>query len=47
MPFGGFKQSGLGREMGIEGMQAYLEVKHLWISEANKRTDKVWFDAIF
>jgi len=47
MPFGGFKQSGLGREMGIEGMQAYLEVKHLWVSEANKRSDKVWFDAMF
>jgi aldehyde dehydrogenase (NAD+) len=26
-PFGGFKQSGLGREGGIEGMAAYLEPK--------------------
>jgi aldehyde dehydrogenase (NAD+) len=26
-PFGGFKQSGLGREGGIEGMTAYLEPK--------------------
>lgn len=26
-PFGGFKQSGLGREMGKWGMQAYLEAK--------------------
>jgi aldehyde dehydrogenase (NAD+) len=26
-PFGGFKQSGLGREGGIEGMSPYLEPK--------------------
>ncbi|BAK67467.1 benzaldehyde-derivatives dehydrogenase [Sphingobium sp. SYK-6] len=27
MPFGGFKQSGIGREGGVEGLQAYLETK--------------------
>jgi phenylacetaldehyde dehydrogenase len=27
MPFGGFKQSGLGREGGREGIEAYTEVK--------------------
>ncbi len=26
-PFGGYKQSGLGREMGIEGFEEYLETK--------------------
>ncbi len=26
-PFGGFKQSGIGRELGPEGLQAYLEYK--------------------
>jgi betaine-aldehyde dehydrogenase len=26
-PFGGFKQSGLGRELGPEGLSAYLEAK--------------------
>ena len=27
MAFGGFKQSGLGREGGIEGLRPYLETK--------------------
>lgn len=30
-PFGGFKQSGLGREMGKWGMLAYLEAKTLMV----------------
>lgn len=47
MPFGGFKQSGLGREMGVEGMRAYLEVKHVWISDCDPREQKPWFDALF
>jgi succinate-semialdehyde dehydrogenase / glutarate-semialdehyde dehydrogenase len=28
-PFGGFKQSGLGREGGHQGMDEYLEVKYI------------------
>lgn len=27
MPFGGYKQSGLGREWGVEGLEDFLEVK--------------------
>ncbi|CAD7028484.1 aldehyde dehydrogenase [Pseudorhizobium endolithicum] len=27
MPFGGYKQSGLGREGGIKGLDNYVEVK--------------------
>ena len=26
-PFGGYKQSGIGREMGVEGLMEYLELK--------------------
>jgi aldehyde dehydrogenase (NAD+) len=47
MPFGGYKQSGMGREMGEEGIKSYLEVKHLWISDCDERAKKPWFDAIF
>jgi acyl-CoA reductase-like NAD-dependent aldehyde dehydrogenase len=47
MPFGGFKQSGIGREMGQEGIMSYLEVKHIWESDCNERAQKQWFDAIF
>ncbi|HVV37701.1 MAG TPA: aldehyde dehydrogenase family protein, partial [Acidimicrobiales bacterium] len=28
-PFGGYKQSGIGREMGVAGMEEYLESKTL------------------
>ena len=29
-PFGGFKASGVGREHGREGLEAYLETKTVW-----------------
>ena len=36
MPFGGFKQSGIGREMGIDSLHEYTEVKSVWIDTGNK-----------
>ena len=30
-PFGGYKQSGIGREMGREGFEEYLETKSVAI----------------
>ncbi len=32
MPFGGFKQSGVGREGGIEGLENYLETKTIYFA---------------
>ena len=34
MPFGGMKQSGIGRESGIASIEQYLETKSTWISYA-------------
>jgi acyl-CoA reductase-like NAD-dependent aldehyde dehydrogenase len=31
-PYGGFKQSGLGRELGAENLDAYLETRTVWTS---------------
>ena len=31
LPFGGFKQSGFGRELGLEALDAYLETKSVWM----------------
>jgi acyl-CoA reductase-like NAD-dependent aldehyde dehydrogenase len=30
--FGGFKQSGFGRELGRHSMEAYTEIKSVWVS---------------
>jgi aldehyde dehydrogenase (NAD+) len=30
-PFGGYRQSGIGREMGVAGFEEYLETKTLAI----------------
>ena len=32
-PFGGFKQSGIGREMGMSAVQLYTEVKNVYLNE--------------
>ena len=33
-PFGGFKRSGIGREMGMHAAKLYTEVKNIYLSEA-------------
>jgi acyl-CoA reductase-like NAD-dependent aldehyde dehydrogenase len=31
LPFGGFKESGFGRELGTQGLDLYTEVKSVWV----------------
>jgi (Z)-2-((N-methylformamido)methylene)-5-hydroxybutyrolactone dehydrogenase len=35
-PFGGYKRSGLGRENGMEAVDAYLQTKSVWLSMATE-----------
>ncbi len=45
-PFGGYKQSGIGREFGVEGLMEYTETKHIHIDEAGVREKKTWYDIV-
>ncbi len=36
LPFGGYGQSGVGRELGAAALDAYTEVKSVWIDTGNK-----------
>lgn len=42
-PFGGYKQSGLGREGGHYGLAEYTELKHVYRSLAADRASRVWY----
>ena len=33
-PWGGYKQSGVGRELGAHGIEDYLETKHIYVNLA-------------
>jgi aldehyde dehydrogenase (NAD+) len=38
-PFGGYAQSGIGRENGIDAIYEYTETKSVWIDTGNQITD--------
>ncbi len=46
-PFGGYRQSGVGRELGPHGLLEYTQVKHIHVDLALERSKKFWYDYIF
>jgi aldehyde dehydrogenase (NAD+) len=45
-PFGGYKQSGLGREHGEHGYNEYREMKHIHIDQTGSRDRHPWWDTV-
>jgi acyl-CoA reductase-like NAD-dependent aldehyde dehydrogenase len=45
-PFGGYKQSGIGREFGVHGLKEYTEAKHIHVDEVGDRGKKPWYKTV-
>ncbi len=45
-PFGGYKQSGIGREFGRIGVEEYMEIKHIHIDDGVPRQKRAWYDTV-
>jgi aldehyde dehydrogenase (NAD+) len=45
-PFGGYRQSGIGREHGIQGLLEYTETKHVHVDLSRDRAKHRWFDTV-
>jgi aldehyde dehydrogenase (NAD+) len=45
-PHGGYKQSGIGRELGRRGLDEYLQVKHVHVGQTTTKDQKYWYQII-
>ena len=45
-PFGGYRQSGLGRELGTYGLKEYTEVKHIHVDQGVPRDERYFYDTL-
>jgi len=45
-PFGGYKSSGFGRELGPWGMHDFSQIKHIHVGQHGDVEDKYYFDML-
>jgi aldehyde dehydrogenase (NAD+) len=45
-PHGGYKQSGLGREHGVWGLNQYLETKYVRVAQESTKDQKFWYQVL-